>query len=82
MDDLEASRLTEQRYEQEQQQKHDDEQRQQELVAILKRVDCHTSDHEDVLLLASALGVSEFFNQRKEIDDEYTTHATNERAKV
>ena len=58
MDDLKASRLSEEQYDQSQQQV---EAQQEQLVSILKAVDMGTADHSDVLALAAALGLSKFF---------------------
>ena len=42
-------------------QQQDDFARQEELVDILKRIDAGVADHDDVLALAAALGLSRFF---------------------
>lgn len=34
---------------------------QEELLSILKRIDIGVSDHDDVIALASALGLSKYF---------------------
>ncbi|HEY6020453.1 MAG TPA: hypothetical protein VIY48_11245 [Candidatus Paceibacterota bacterium] len=42
-------------------QAQDEERREQEIVAILKRVDMGMADHDDVMFLASSLGVAKYF---------------------
>ena len=42
-------------------QQQDDLAQQGELLAILKRIDIGVSDHDDVIALAAALGLSKYF---------------------